>query len=407
MANSPNHLHRLDEARVLVIFGGDRIFGSERANLEVFRNMAQLGLKARFITNSRWGGNEIQPELNRLGFEWTTAPFGFHWGKYFLGKHFYYFFINIYGVIITSWRLLREIRHWNPTHLYLMNWEFFTYVAPTVLASRLPLVYRAGDDLPVHSVFHRWVTQRLLNRVDAVVCISRFIEERLVAAGLARKKSRVIYNYPPERDAAATPVLPAIPEGAIVITFLGQLSEHKGVLVLLDAVEQMIQRGRNVVLWLVGNQSWGTDFDKRLKERTAAARLQGRVDFFGFVRNVFPILERTDIHVCPSLFEEPLSNVVGEAKKCGKPSVVFRSGGLPELIEHKIDGFICRERTPEALAEGIEYFITDRDARLKAGEEGRRSLVLKFSLEEYRRRWAEVFHDPSNEPAVCAGSDHH
>src|SRR3954447_17448101 len=91
---------RLDGIRVLVLFGGHRIFGSEIGNIEVFRQMAKFELKARFITNKRYGADEIQPELARLGFEWTTAPFGYHWGNYIFGKYFYYIFINLYGVVV-------------------------------------------------------------------------------------------------------------------------------------------------------------------------------------------------------------------------------------------------------------------------------------------------------------------
>ena len=106
---------------------------------------------------------------------------------------------------------------------------------------------------------------------------------------------------------------------------------------------------------------------------------------------MFSILERSDIHVCPSLEIEPLSNVVLEAKLCGKPSVVFPTGGLPELIEHRVDGYICQDQTVEALIEGIEYFVTDTNSRLAAGAAARRSLEEKFGEERFRRQWTEVF----------------
>jgi len=70
-----HEIPRLDGFRVLVLFGGSELFGQERANIEVFRNLAELGLKARFVTSSKWGHKAIQPALDRLGFEWIFCKF--------------------------------------------------------------------------------------------------------------------------------------------------------------------------------------------------------------------------------------------------------------------------------------------------------------------------------------------
>ena len=377
--------------RVLVLFGGAYLFGQERANLEVFRSLAELGLEARFITHRKLGSREIQPELDRLGFSWTTAPFGYHWTKKMPGVHFGYFLLNLYGEFANSWRVWREVKRWRPTHLYVIHWEIFSLAMPALLWVPLPLVFRAGDEPALHTAFHRWLMRCLTRRTSHMVCISKFIYERYVCAGMAREKMTVIYNYPPERAGTAPPELPQIPEEALVVTYVGQISEHKGVLVLIEAVERMIQQGRNIVLWMVGEIGWGSPLLETLKERVAAAKLQDRIYFFGYVQNVFPILARSDIHVCPSLFAEPLSNVVGEAKLCGKPSVVFSSGGLPELIEHGVDGYVCREPSAEALMEGIAYFLADEARRVAAGTAARKSLAEKFGRENYQRAWAQVF----------------
>jgi glycosyltransferase involved in cell wall biosynthesis len=377
--------------RVLVLLGGDRLYGQELANLEVFRNLTQLGLKARFITRTRFGRAEIEPELERMGIEWTTAPFGYHWSRQMFGRDFGYFLLNVYGLIVTSWIVWREVRRWRPTHLYVMNWTYFSYAAPVICTLKLPLVYRAGDELPTHTALHRWLTWKLVQRVNGMVCISKYILKRCAAAGMPLERMRVIYNYPPERARTVEPRLPSVPEGAIVAIYLGQVSIRKGVVVLLDAVERMIKEGSNLVLWVVGEPVWDDELLVALKQRVAASGLGERIVFFGYVRDVFPLLTRSDIHVCPTLSAEPLSNVVGEAKLCGKPSVIFSVGGLPELIEHGVDGYICRNQTVEALVEGIDYFVTDGAARRTAGEAARRSLEEKFGEERFRRDWVEVF----------------
>jgi glycosyltransferase involved in cell wall biosynthesis len=377
--------------RALVLFGGAQLLGQERANLEVFRTLAGFGLEARFITHRKRGGDEIQPELDRLGFGWTTAPFGYHWTRKMAGAHFGYFLLNLYGLVANSWRVWREVRRWRPTHLYVTHWETFSLALPALLWVKVPLIYRAGDELPVHSAFHRWLTRRLAHRVTRMVCVSKFILESCVAAGVPRERMQVIYSHPSARKQAEPPELPTVPPGALVLAYAGQISEHKGVGLLLDAVRRMVGRGDNIVLWAAGKSDWGSDLLEQLKQRAQEAGLAGRVHFFGYVADVSSVLEHCDVHVCPSLFPDPLPNVVNEAKQHGKPSVVFPAGGIPELIVHEVDGYICRDSSVEALMEGVAYFLADAARREAAGAAARKSLGEKFGREKYQREWAGVF----------------
>jgi glycosyltransferase involved in cell wall biosynthesis len=385
-------LPRLDGIRVLVLFGNNRIFGSEIGNLEVFRQMARLGLRARFITSRRWGHHEIQPALDRLGFEWTTAPFGYRWSKYMLGRHFGYFLLNLYGVVATSWRLWREVRTWKPTHIYCMNWMFFTNAMPAILWSRLPLIYRAGDELPTHTRFHRWIVEKLSRRVNRVVCVSNFIRQGMLHTGFAEKKLTVLYSYPAGRPRkVSSPKLPAKPPGARVLIYVGRVSEAKGTVVLLDAVERLVRQEKDLVLWVVGSSDEEDKTCDELRKRVELTGNQQRIFFLGHVDDVSSIYSQADIHICPSVTTEALPHVVLEAKQCGKPSVVLPTGGIPELIEHEVDGYVCRAKTAEALAEGIRFFLNDPEKRRLAGEAARRSLEEKFGEERFRRAWAEVF----------------
>jgi glycosyltransferase involved in cell wall biosynthesis len=382
---------RLDGVRVLVVFGAAEMFGQERANLEVFRQMARLGLEVRFITSSRWGPDTIQPELDRMGLEWTTARFGNHWTKHMLGRKFGHLLRNLLGVAATSWRIRQEIRRRKPTHLYCMNWLFFSYALVAVFGCRLPFIYRAGDALPTHTRFHRALSKLIVRRSRALVCNSHFIARKLKAIAPPTVAVTVIYNYPPARNPSAIEPDVKVPVGAIVVVYIGQLTEHKGVHLLVEAISSLLKRGRNLSLLVAGESRWGDPLGPRLKDEVGKAGLEQRIQFLGYVHDVPGLLRKAQIHACPSMWEEPSPNVIMEAKREGVPSVVFASGGIPELIEHRVDGYICRERTAEALAEGIDYFAMNSAAVRQAGVAARSSLEEKFGEERFRRQWADVF----------------
>lgn len=381
----------MDNLRVLVLFGGSELFGQERANIEVFRRLSELGLKARFVTSSKWGAKAIQPELSRQGFEWTVAPFGYQWGSFLLSKEFYFLFVNLWGVFATSWRVWREARKYRATHIYVPVWMYWVYSAAGILATGRPMIFRAGDQLPANSAFHRCMSRWLLHDAAYVVCNGLFLAEKFISLGLPQYKLRVIYNHPPQRMVSSHEALPEVLPGALIVVFVGQISKHKGAAVLVEAAKRILPNNRNVVFWLVGESTWENPLAEELKSNVAEAGFERQIQFLGYRKDVPEILRAAHVHVCPSLSDDPSPNVVMEAKTEGLPSVVFPVGGIPELIEHGVDGYICRERTAEALAEGIDYFVTDAATRCAAGEAARRSLEERFGKERFRREWADVF----------------
>ncbi len=50
-----------------------------------------------------------------------------------------------------------------------------------------------------------------------------------------------------------------------------------------------------------------------------------------------------------------------EAMACGTPCVGFRTGGIPEMIDHKKNGYIAHYKDPEDLAKGILWVMENRD----------------------------------------------
>jgi colanic acid/amylovoran biosynthesis glycosyltransferase len=128
-----------------------------------------------------------------------------------------------------------------------------------------------------------------------------------------------------------------------------------------------------------------------LKCDVAKAGFERQIQFLGYRENIPEILRSAHIHVCPSICDDASPNVVLEAKKEGLPSVVFPVGGIPELIEHCVDGYICRNQTVEALIEAINYFMIDAEVRGAAGAAARQRLEAKFGEERFRREWTEVF----------------
>ena len=84
------------------------------------------------------------------------------------------------------------------------------------------------------------------------------------------------------------------------------------------------------------------------------------------------IYAAADVFVTPSL-EENLPNTIMEAMACGTACVGFEVGGIPEMIEHQVTGYVAQAFDPADLAKGIQWSLNNKEAGSKSRE---RSLLL-------------------------------
>src|SRR5207247_3666306 len=129
------------------------------------------------------------------------------------------------------------------------------------------------------------------------------------------------------------------------VAFVRQIREVKGVRELVETACRIAVERHDVDFYLAGDYSWQNAFATGLMNDIRAKGLDHRIRFLGEINDVPQLLEQCDLHVCPSVWEEPFGLVVLEAKTQGIPSVVFPSGGLKETVQHQVDGYICADKT--------------------------------------------------------------
>ena len=62
----------------------------------------------------------------------------------------------------------------------------------------------------------------------------------------------------------------------------------------------------------------------------------------------------------PSL-EDNLPNTIMEAMACGVPCIGFNVGGIPEEIEHKVNGYVAEYKNSDNLSQGIHWVLEEAD----------------------------------------------
>jgi glycosyltransferase involved in cell wall biosynthesis len=118
-----------------------------------------------------------------------------------------------------------------------------------------------------------------------------------------------------------------------------------------------------------------------------------KTHYLGYLRDDIPLVlaySASDVFVAPSL-QENLSNAVMESLACGTPCVAFDIGGMPDMIEHKKNGYLSRPFDVEALAQGLLWVIEDSSRLKELSERARKKAVCEFDLQVQARRYHNLF----------------
>jgi glycosyltransferase involved in cell wall biosynthesis len=172
---------------------------------------------------------------------------------------------------------------------------------------------------------------------------------------------------------------------APVVGTVANFKGHKRLDVLLLAAARVRRDVPDVRFVLVGQGP----LEDEMHQRATALGLDDTVIFAGFRDDAPRVAASFDVFAMSSEYEG-LSIAIIEAMALGKPAVTTDVGGLPEVIQDGIQGYVVRVGDDRALAERIVRLLEDPALRSRMGEEGR-TRAARFDIRRSVQRMEEVY----------------
>ncbi len=173
------------------------------------------------------------------------------------------------------------------------------------------------------------------------------------------------------------------------LLFLSHLIESKGLLVLIDALRLLRDKGCNFYCNIAGGNAELTQVE--LERIIRDKQLSDRISVLGprHGDNKIKLLTNTDIFVHPT-YNDCLPLVILEAMQFSLPVVSTFEGAIPDVVEDGVTGFLVPQKDPQALADKIEILLKDPDLRQKMGSAGRTRYEAQFTLERFEHRIVDI-----------------
>ena len=321
-------------------------------------------------------------------------------------------FTKFFRYLKLIWDVKKQLIFNRPDlcYLTLYSWGPGFYkdslIALIVKLFRVKTVYHLHNKgLAEHRVNHfENLLYKMVFRNSEVILISerlyydieRFVPQNLVhycTNGIPDSKERL--QASDDGQQAIYDPAPRTPHPApdsyrdINILFFSNLIESKGLFTLLEACNLLKEKGVDFKCLIAGSE--GDISVPLLDSWINAMGLSKHAEYLGVKAGAAKneIFSRADIFVHPTYFD-CLPLVVLEAMQHSLPVVATAEGAIPDAVEDEITGFIVQKKDPIALAQKIEILINNPLKRIEMGSAGRRKYEMKFTLEKFEMRMAEI-----------------
>jgi glycosyltransferase involved in cell wall biosynthesis len=252
-------------------------------------------------------------------------------------------------------------------------------------SSRVPCVFW-GEKIVASSSGLKGILQNVL--AQALNCC------RAIAAIGSRAKqdyqqrfpNRLIFNIPYYCNLSEFQAVVQRPRHPITILFCGQMIERKGVDLLLQAFDRLIQAGINARLLLVGREA-------ELPEmmRSTSPQTQQKIEYAGFHDPEYlpQFFNQADIFVLPSRYDG-WGVVVNQALGAGLPIICSDAvGAAPDLIEPGVNGAIVPAGDVDALYAALAQYVCEPEA-IATASQASFAKAEAWTPQAGAKRWVEV-----------------
>jgi colanic acid/amylovoran biosynthesis glycosyltransferase len=180
----------------------------------------------------------------------------------------------------------------------------------------------------------------------------------------------------------------------IYLATTGRLVEKKGIEYAIQAVAKQAKITPNIEYNIIGDG----ELKAKLKQLIQKLGVEKIVKLVGWKneQEIIEILDKTQIFLAPSVTaadgnQDAPVNTLKEAMAMGLPVISTYHGGIPELVEDGISGFLVPERDAEALAQKLGYLIEHPELWQTMGKAGRDRIESSYDLDKLNDRLVKIY----------------
>jgi glycosyltransferase involved in cell wall biosynthesis len=229
-------------------------------------------------------------------------------------------------------------------------------------------------------------------QLSRVLCVSGAVRQACAEAGYPKHRLCTIANGIPLGPAPAPPS----PGESIRLGFLGVFSERKGMRTLFELLDHLAREDAPEWEMVLGGGAQDPESEKLVEELRCRYQAQPwwrRVVWEGWVRRPAEFLKSIDLLLLTSSEFDPFPTVLLEAGAASRPSFASDLGGVPEIIQSGVTGWLFEPTAISNAATTLAMVLRDRTGLIRAGKAAARRVRENFSVQRMARDYGALYRE--------------
>lgn len=237
------------------------------------------------------------------------------------------------------------------------------------------------------------IDQILLSITHQTICVCHAdYTSGLKAKVVSSNSSTIIYNgieidkFTEVLDKEKSQKIFNIDNEKFIFGNVARLHQQKGHQILLQAFAKIVKYNNNAHLLIIGDG----ELKDELTSLTENLGISHKVNFMGKRSDICEFLAAIDVFVLPSLWEgQPIALL--EALAMGKPSITTAVNGIPEIINHQVNGYLVNPNDVDNLYQGMMLVMSDQKLCEQLSNNGKITISDKFSAQNMGDKIGEIY----------------
>jgi len=279
--------------------------------------------------------------------------------------------------------LISTVESFNPDVIHVHNYLHNSILLLMQLAAlpRIVVTFHnehIHSDSPIAKSRYLWLRENAICIIAISEFVKRSIEQSNDFFGL---RLETIYN--------GTPLINSAQELGHNLLFLGRLVPEKGLGFLISSFYLTLQRHPNLCLNIVGDGPFRDSFEKLVTD----LGIGKSVKFSGWQtgQELDESYMSARLVVVPSAWREPFGLIAIEAMMHARPILVTDRGGLPEIVDNGVNGFVVQPGDVLGLAARISQIFSDPKLALQLGLGGHAKAMREFSISTMSEKHLRIY----------------
>ncbi len=216
------------------------------------------------------------------------------------------------------------------------------------------------------------------DKFDHYISVCHFNRNKMISYGIPEDKISTIHNF-----IDVSNITPSYNVGEYILYF-GRLYQGKGIFTLVEAALPL----KHIPLYIVGDGEAVPEIQNILEVNEC-----DHIKLLGFKQGdeLQELIQNSICSVLPSELYENCPMSILESYAYGKPTIGANIGGIPELIEDGVDGFLFPAGDIEALRDRLLWMYENKDEAAEMGKSCRKKVESEFNAEIHYKKICDIY----------------